>query len=265
MMEKVFEGAKSAAAAVARTGESVSVPSKDGAHVGAKASQPQQGNASTEQLGAGWSRNRDGTLKYESDLLSQILVPGRVPADQTVTHLANGNYLGAAVSGAAWVLEDVVFVLTLGGSHIRTATANAATLGAEKVVAQKATAATSQATIPKPTGSVYSVAAEVRLSPSSYPGVSRGAHAQEANEQVLRSIEADPSLARTMNSMGVQIERTATGLAPRTSPANWTWHHAQEPGTLQLVPREQHAIGSIFQDVLHPGGTGGYSIWGRRK
>ncbi|MCB1692221.1 MAG: HNH endonuclease [Pseudomonadales bacterium] len=52
-------------------------------------------------------------------------------------------------------------------------------------------------------------------------------------------------------------------MAPRQPPAGWTWHHAQEPGVMQLVPRVQHAPGSIFQDVLHPNGRGGYSIWGQ--
>jgi hypothetical protein len=32
---------------------------------------------------------------------------------------------------------------------------------------------------------------------------------------------------------------------------------------LQLVPREQHDFGSIFQDILHPDGRGGFSKWGK--
>jgi hypothetical protein len=220
--------------------------------------------AAAEHLGAGWSRNADGTLKYESDLAMQYLVPGTTFLDGARTDLANGDYLGAAVNLAGAVLEDAMFVVTFGASQVRTAATKGATLGVEAAVAQQTAAATSKAVASKPAGNVYSVAAEVRLSPSSYPGVSRGAHAQEANEQLLRAMEADPSLAQTMNSIGVQVNRTATGLAPRSSPTNWTWHHAQDPGTLQLVPREQHAAGSVFQEALHPGGTGGYSIWGRQ-
>jgi RHS repeat-associated protein len=114
-----------------------------------------------------------------------------------------------------------------------------------------------------PSGQFYSVAFETRLSPSSYPGVLRPAHFQEANEALLRAMEADAQFAQIMQQGGVNLQRTATGLAPRTSPAGWTWHHAPEPGVMQLVPRSQHAPGSIFQDVLHPGGQGGYSIWGQ--
>lgn len=70
-------------------------------------------------------------------------------------------------------------------------------------------------------------------------------------------------LASSMQQLGVNLSRTATGLAPRTSPAGWTWHHAPEAGIMQSVPRIQHAPGSIFQNALHPGGVGGYSIWGK--
>jgi hypothetical protein len=133
LMATVFEGAKNAAAAVARTGESASVPSEDGAYAGAKASPPQQSNGSTEQLGAGWSRNADGTLKYESNIASQLVVPGRIPLDGMFTDAANGNYLGAAINLATAAIEDAVFVLTLGASQAKTAGARLAQLGAKKV------------------------------------------------------------------------------------------------------------------------------------
>jgi len=130
---QMFEGAKSAAAVVARTGESTSVPSNDGAYAGAKASQPQQSNASTEQLGAGWSRNADGTLKYESNIAAQLVVPGRIPLDGMFTDAANGNYVGAAINLATAAIEDAVFVLTLGASQAKTAGTRLAQLGARKV------------------------------------------------------------------------------------------------------------------------------------
>jgi hypothetical protein len=114
-----------------------------------------------------------------------------------------------------------------------------------------------------PTGDFYSVAFETKLSPTSYPGVSRGAHFQEANEALLQAMEGDAAFASDMQGLGVNLQRTPTGLAPRTSPAEFTWHHAQEPGVMQLVPRPQHAPGTIFQDALHPNGRGGYSIWGK--
>lgn len=117
--------------------------------------------------------------------------------------------------------------------------------------------------IAEPTGQFYSVAYETKLSPTSYPGVSRGAHFQEANENFLQAMEGDAAYAQDMQSLGINLQRTPTGLAPRTSPSGWTWHHAEEPGVMQLVPRTQHQPGSIFQDALHPNGKGGYSIWGK--
>jgi hypothetical protein len=117
--------------------------------------------------------------------------------------------------------------------------------------------------VAEPTGDFYSVAVETRLNPSSYPGLSRAAHFQEANESLLQMMEADSQYAQSMRDIGITLERTPTGMAPRQSPTGWTWHHAQEPGVMQLVPRAQHAPGSIFQDVLHPNGRGGYSIWGQ--
>ena len=113
-------------------------------------------------------------------------------------------------------------------------------------------------------GDFYSVAYQTTLDPASYPGISRAAHFQEANEALLTAMESDPQLAQTMQQAGVNLDRTATGLAPRTPPEGWTWHHAEDPGVMQLVPRAQHTPGSIFWDTLHPGGQGGYAIWGKQ-
>jgi hypothetical protein len=112
-------------------------------------------------------------------------------------------------------------------------------------------------------GDAYSVAFQTRLAPESYPGLSRAAHFQEANEALLQAMEGDAQFAKSMEDLGVSLERTPTGLAPRMSPADWTWHHADGLGEMELVPRYQHTPGSDFWDVLHPGGQGGYSIWGK--
>jgi A nuclease of the HNH/ENDO VII superfamily with conserved WHH len=115
-----------------------------------------------------------------------------------------------------------------------------------------------------PTGKYYSVVREHKLRPESYPGVSRPAHNQEANEAFLRDMAGYDDYARDMRNFGIYLWRTPTGLAPRTPPAGFSWHHhLEEPGLLQLVPRKQHDRGSIFQDVLHPNGRGGYSKWGK--
>jgi hypothetical protein len=70
-------------------------------------------------------------------------------------------------------------------------------------------------------------------------------------------MEADASYAQMLQQGGINLQRTATGLAPRTPPSGWTWHHAPVSGVMQLVPRSQHTPGSIFWDSLHPGGRGG--------
>jgi hypothetical protein len=116
-----------------------------------------------------------------------------------------------------------------------------------------------------PDGRFYSVAFEMKLKVSSYPGKSRPTHVQEANEALLGSVESSPEFARVMQQQGIKIQRTPTGLAPRKPPDGWTWHHADEPGVMQLVPRSQHGRETIFQGVLHPHrrGGGGYSKWGK--
>jgi hypothetical protein len=45
--------------------------------------------------------------------------------------------------------------------------------------------------VAEPNGSFYSAAFETRLNPASYPGASRAAHFQEANESLLRMMVAD--------------------------------------------------------------------------
>lgn len=112
-------------------------------------------------------------------------------------------------------------------------------------------------------GDFYSVAAEARLSSTSFPGVSRARHFQEANQSLLLRMEADPSFAQSVRDLGINLQPTPTGLAPRQPPAGWSWHHAQEPGVMQLVPRPQHTPGSIFWNTLHPDGKGGWAIWGQ--
>jgi HNH/ENDO VII superfamily nuclease len=114
-----------------------------------------------------------------------------------------------------------------------------------------------------PTGNFYSVLYETKLKPTSYPGRLRPAHNQEGNENLLQEMEGDDAFARGVQNQSVILRRTPTGLEPQTPPAGFSWHHAKEPGVLQLVPREQHDPGSIFQGVLHPDGRGGYSKWGK--
>jgi hypothetical protein len=114
-----------------------------------------------------------------------------------------------------------------------------------------------------PTGNSYSVLFETKLRPTSYPGLPRRAHYREANEALLQAMEANDAFARNMQDLGVNLRRTPTGLAPLTPPTGFSWHHAEEPGVLQLVPRQQHDPGTIFQDILHPDRRGGFFTWGK--
>ncbi len=109
----------------------------------------------------------------------------------------------------------------------------------------------------------YSTAYEMKLSSKSYPGVSRAGHFQKANESLLKAMESDKVLARSMRGLGINLERTPTGLAPRQFPTGWTWHHELEDGLMRLVPRSQHTPGSEFWKILHPDGYGGYAVWGK--
>jgi transcriptional regulator with XRE-family HTH domain len=60
-----------------------------------------------------------------------------------------------------------------------------------------------------PDGSFYSVAFQAELRQASYPGVSRAAHFQEANESLLRMMGSDAQFAQSMKDCGISLERTA--------------------------------------------------------
>ena len=109
----------------------------------------------------------------------------------------------------------------------------------------------------------YSAAYKTKLKSTSYPGVSRGRHFQESNENLLSQMESDSDFKKMMNDMGIEINRTPTGLAPRRPPEGWTWHHEKEEGVMILVPRQQHTIGSDEWKILHLDNKGGYSRWGK--
>jgi RHS repeat-associated protein len=115
----------------------------------------------------------------------------------------------------------------------------------------------------EPMANGYSVAFETKLNPSSFPGVSRGRHFQEANAALLRAMETDAELAKLLADAGVSIEKTSTGGVPRTPPSGWVWHHDVAPGTMQLVPKAQHSPSSSSWWVLHPDGQGGFYLWGK--
>lgn len=109
-------------------------------------------------------------------------------------------------------------------------------------------------------GSYYSVAYEMKLASSSYPGVYRGAHFLEANKALNTAMANDSRLA---SDLGIVIPKSPSGSILGKSPTNWVWHHDVGEGIMQLVPKEQHTVGSRFWSTLHPNGVGGFAIWGK--
>lgn len=47
-------------------------------------------------------------------------------------------------------------------------------------------------------------------------------------------MKSDAHFAGIMKNMGVDLARTLTGLASRTPPTGWTWHHDTSPGIIHL-------------------------------
>lgn len=114
-------------------------------------------------------------------------------------------------------------------------------------------------------GRAYSVAFRTKLPDDAYPGLSRGAHFQMANGQLSQAMIDDPEFATMMEELSPGIGdslTTASGGFSRLSPPGWTWHHAMDEGWMELVPRLQHQAPGDIQDLLHPGGVGGYWKWG---
>jgi hypothetical protein len=183
------------------------------------------------------------TGRYGETATSQMLQKAGMSA-RTANFIDSGMSIGGGMGGAAVLQRSRIaatsfnFPMEMRGFQQVT-----------KIVAQ-------------PNGNAYSVAFETRLSVNSYP--SRARHFQEANLALLKSMEESTQFSQMVQKLGINLERSPTGLAPRTPPVGWTWHHATESGVMQLVPRTQHTPGSIFWDTLHPGGQGGYSIWGQQ-
>ncbi|WP_162907091.1 ricin-type beta-trefoil lectin domain protein [Allorhizocola rhizosphaerae] len=157
------------------------------------------------------------------------------------------NADSAEVSGGATAtLLGSIAALTLGGSRLKLPKASTPTIGS---------------------GNAYSVAYEMQLPTTAYPGRSRGHHFQEANRDLAAKMDADPAFGQLMDDMVPGIRDAIVGPRggiSRQSPTTlgWTWHHATDVGKMQLVPTVQHKARGVLQSLFHPGGVGGYSIWG---
>jgi hypothetical protein len=86
-------------------------------------------------------------------------------------------------------------------------------------------------------------------------------HFKEANIALDGAMQSNQMLGR----LGISIPRSAAGSITGQSPSGWVWHHHTGRGVMQLVPKSQHPSvpGGIFWETMHPGGAGGYSIWGK--
>lgn len=114
-------------------------------------------------------------------------------------------------------------------------------------------------------GNAYSIAYETHVSSQFYPGRSRGKHFQESNRALVDAMDSDREFAKMMDDLipGIRDELVGPrGGISRQPPTDWTWHHAAGPGQMQLVPHIQHTAPGNLQKLFHPGGIGGYSIWG---
>ena len=112
-----------------------------------------------------------------------------------------------------------------------------------------------------PNGQFYSVAFEMELSATSYPGRTAYMHFKEANIALDAAMKTNPAFAK----MGIEIPRSPTGAIIGKPPANWAWHHnSSRRGVMQLVPKSQHPSipGGIFWNTMHPDVKGGMSNWG---
>jgi RHS repeat-associated protein len=112
----------------------------------------------------------------------------------------------------------------------------------------------------------YSVIQRMELRPNTFTA-SDANHFRQGNRQLHEMLSADPQLAARVEAQYPGTMQHVTP-GPRggfadTSPPGLTWHHhPDQPGVLELVPRNQHQAPGVVQQSLHPGGTGGRQNWG---
>jgi len=100
---------------------------------------------------------------------------------------------------------------------------------------------------------VFDSAFDTQLSEEDYKS-SSGKQFNECNKALKKAIENNPELKEQFTKE--QLEDIENGRTPR----GYTWHHAEEPGKMQLVKTEDHdrRVGGAAH-------TGGNSIWGNKS
>ena len=76
-------------------------------------------------------------------------------------------------------------------------------------------------------------------------------HFKAANKRLSDAIKAEPRLARELGLSPEDVANLPTSTAP---PPEYTWHHHQDVGRMQLISRQAHELAKPH--------TGGMSIWG---
>lgn len=173
--------------------------------------------------------------------------------------ITQGGTIGEAVSAAT--------DLQAGWGRLVSGAASSLIGGSPKPGTKERTSEATESVRP-PSSPNYSVAYEAQLPEGAFPGRSAEYHFSEANRQLHGAFESDPAFAASMEAQypGIVdgVSPGPRGGFPRESPSDaLTWHHeATTPGTMQLVPYEQHVAPGPIQGSLHPGGKGGMAIWG---
>ena len=108
----------------------------------------------------------------------------------------------------------------------------------------------------------YHVFHEHSLNPSEYRMTDKEQF-RMANESLHSRLQSDPDFKREMQTKYPnavkEVQPLPSGRFIGDSPAGLTWHHGNEPGSLQLVDREDH---KRYHKIYHPDSTGGRNKWG---
>ena len=97
-------------------------------------------------------------------------------------------------------------------------------------------------------------------------GLSRSAHRNSANRQFYNQMKSSSEFKRSIdNYFGYDVmEYMQSGKGALKNPSpDWVWHHsAQNPGSIDLIPKAQHWAPEL-QSILHPGpnGAGGFGLY----
>lgn len=99
------------------------------------------------------------------------------------------------------------------------------------------------------------------ISEQAVKGMTRAEHRTAANRGFYGQLKADSSFAQSINELfGTDVAKyMESGKSSLLNPPGTQWHHpVGNSGVVQLLQKEVHG-GSGYQDILHPGGSGGFS------